>query len=109
VSNFLASTTVSLLRGTSTDMYGDTVDTNIVRASGIPAAITTKSKAVLLPETGTYRTQRMYSGRVLPSVGVQKGDRLRDERSGQVFLVDEVTYTSSFMQTSSCILDLRII
>lgn len=104
---FIATTTATFMRGSTEDEFGDEVDSNEPYTESIPVAITQKQMRVFLPDTNEYRTVRQYVGRVNVQVAVQKGDRLKDDRSGQVYLVDEVTYSTSLAQTQGCILDLR--
>lgn len=101
---FIATTTISLLtREVETDLLGDEgPESDEVRytanpepggdpipLSGIPAAITEKSRKVFDQASGELRTIRYTVGRVRADLDVKRFDRLLDERTGTVYVVDE--------------------
>lgn len=86
-----ATTTVSILRGSATNSYGDAVDDNTtVAASGVIAAIAESTRRAYLPAEGASRIIRTYTGTLPPVTDVRKLDRLRDETSGVIYLVTEL-------------------
>lgn len=87
-----ATTTVSILRGDTTNTWGDTVSDNSGTpvASGVMAAIHEQSRRTYLPAEQAYRIIRTYTGRLPSGCGVQKLDRLRDERTSAIYLVTEL-------------------
>jgi hypothetical protein len=89
----LATTTVSVLRGTATDpVYGDTTASMSVVASGIPASIIEgRAPRVTTPGNPTPRVTRGYAGIVGSAVDVTDADRLRDERTGQIYVIESVS------------------
>src|SRR5690348_150577 len=89
----LATTTVSVLRGTSTDpVYGDTTATMTVVAAGIPASIIEdRNVKTTTPGNPTPRVTRGYSGIVGSAVDVTDRDRLKDERTGQIYVIVSVS------------------
>lgn len=111
---FRANTTVSIMRGTTTDGYGDERDTqkpvrtNVI-ASIIQASpgVGTRAAQVQTPDTTTPRTIRSYSGRLVANTDVRDGDRLKDERNGRVFIVDAITAPDSPVNTPDLHLELR--
>ena len=82
-----ATTTVSILRGDETNDYGDTVDSDTAIYTGIPAAIHEQNRRVFLPAEQAYRIVRFYTGRLPSNTDVVKNDRIKDERTGHVYLV----------------------
>jgi hypothetical protein len=93
---FLATTLVSLYRGGSTNDYGDEVDDNTTAdAEHIPASVIEQRQTIADPTTGTPRTVRVTVGRVRSGVDVRTGDRLRDERSGDLYVVEGVAQPAS--------------
>lgn len=124
MSTFLATTRVALLRGSTENALGDEIDDvgdgAIVDGLGdIPASLIEKSKRVQDPSTGTWRTVRYLRCQLPVSVGhpttgaplatsVQNGDRIRDNRTGYVYAIDErVQVSRTIAGTSSLTLDLR--
>lgn len=85
--SFRASTTVSILRGTTTDRFGDEADTDTVIASGVPASILERPATGARPASGRKDTPRGYAMRVWNSVDLRQDDRVRDERTGLVYVV----------------------
>lgn len=84
-----ATTTVSILRGAATDRFGDEVDADIVVRDRIPAQLieqTPNSRS--RPVDGRTDQVRSYTLRVSPAVDLRKGDRIRDERTGEVYTGD---------------------
>lgn len=89
---FRATTTVTLLGGVGTDRHGDPVDVDTVKRERVPASIlegpmNTRSRPV---DSRTDQV-RSYTLRVAPTVDLAKYDRVRDERTGDVYTFDTVT------------------
>ena len=82
---------VTVLRGTETNGFGDLVDSDAAVASGIPALINEQNRRVYLPAEGAVRVVRSYAGMIGAERDIRKGDRLRDERNGRVYLVLEIS------------------
>lgn len=87
----IATTTVAVLRGTSTNSYGDEVDNGTVAASGIPASIIEQTRFTQDPSSGTPRVIRYVTGRLYNGTDVRAGDQIRDERDSTIYIVDSVT------------------
>jgi hypothetical protein len=105
----IATTTVSVLRGTTVDpVYGDTTATMNVIASGIPASIIEdKSAKTTTPGNPTPRITRSYDGILGSTVDVTDRDRLKDERTGQVYVIVSVSQQALPGITSDQNLELR--
>lgn len=105
----IATTTVSVLRGTSTDpVFGDSVATMNVIASGVPASIIEdKTAKTTTPGNPTPRITRTYDGIVGSGVDVTDADRLRDERTNQVYVIVSVSQQALPGITSDQSLELR--
>lgn len=86
-----ATTRVSILRGQTTDPYGDPVDNTTPAATGVPASIVEQSRQVTDPTTGAPRVVRFLIGRFYPGTDLRSGDRVKDERDGTVFIVDAIS------------------
>lgn len=89
----LASTTVSIIRGTTTNPWGDVVDDNSVTpvATGVLASVAVTNTNRHNPAAQDVRTLRTFSCAVQSNVDVRETDRLRDERSGAIYVVESVT------------------
>ncbi|MFI5473206.1 hypothetical protein ACIA6D_23570 [Streptomyces cacaoi] len=103
----LATTTVTVYRGTTTDAYGDEQDTDTPHATGIVAAITEQSRRVTTRDDPTPRIVRYAVGRVTAGTDIVDQDRLRDERTGAVYIVEAVSSMNSPVVAADVRLDLR--
>lgn len=99
-----ATTTVTILRGTTTDGYGDEVDTDTPVRTGVPASLIEQTRRVTTRDDPTPRIIRYTVGRVTAGTDVTDQDRIRDERTGAVYIVDAV----SSMNTAALAADLRL-
>jgi hypothetical protein len=88
--SFLATTTVSVLRGETTDSFGDPVDADTVVASGVPASLLETRSTARRPVEGRTDNVRSYNLRVRTNLALQRDDRIRDERTGVTYTVDEL-------------------
>ena len=83
----LATTTVTVLRGTATSEFGDEIDIDEVIASEIPASILEQPVRGGRPASGRRDTPRTYTLRTYRRVELQQNDRIRDERTGRTYYV----------------------
>lgn len=104
-----ASTTVSILRtaDTNVDEFGDPVDNDSLSASGVPFELHEFDTRESDPTTGEPRVIRFIIGRCYPTVDIQRGDRVRDERSGVTYVVDGVSRPQSPVGTPDPRIELR--
>lgn len=103
----LATTTISVMRGTTTDGYGDEADTDTVIATGILASIVEQTRRVSTRDDPTPRTVRYPVGRVTAGTDITDNDRIRDDRTGAVYIVDAVSSMTSAAVAADLRLDLR--
>lgn len=106
----LATTRAALLRGSHTDALGDEVDDNAPVAgwADFPVSIIEKTRNVQDPETSTWRAVAYLVARVPFRLPVLDGDRLRDNRTGTVYAIDDGTVVPRGLGgTSSRSLELR--
>ena len=87
----IATTRVSILRGTTTDAYGDEQDTDTPIAAGIPASLVEQNRRVSGRENPTPRIVRYAVARVPAGTDISENDRLLDERTGAKYIVDAVS------------------
>jgi hypothetical protein len=98
---------VDVLRGTSTNSYGDPVDTDTAVAQGLPAHITEVRKGTTTPAGGAPRVVRGYTCRLPGGADVQAGDRIRVPATGAVYAVDAVTRPAGGALVPDLRVDLR--
>lgn len=86
-----ANTTVTVLRGTTENQFGDTIDDNTPFITGLPATLIETGKQVQDPSTPTPRTIRQIYCSVPQYAGVLNTDRIKDESTGDVYIILSVT------------------
>lgn len=91
----LATTSVSVLRGTSTDAFGDETDTATVLKSGIPASLIESTRTAMEPVSGTPRIIRTHVCRLPSTTDVNEDDRIKDEKTDEIYIVVSVTKNSN--------------
>jgi hypothetical protein len=90
-------TTVSLLRGTATDAYGDTVDAAVPVLSGVPAVVIERSQSVLDPATQTPMIVRSTVCVVPQWTGALATDQIRNDRTGDTFAIEDILLPDTLM------------
>lgn len=101
-----ANCTVSILRGSTTDSYGDVVDQNTVVQSGVQAWIFEQNRRVFVPAEGAFRIIRTYAARVGSEIDVRKDDRLLHEQTTDIYLVTDLSDSSSAAHRPDTVLQL---
>jgi hypothetical protein len=81
----------TIYRGSAVNWAGDEVDANVPYISGLPVTLVETGKTVQDPSTPTPRTIRQITCIVPLWAGVKTTDRIRDETTGDVFMVISVT------------------
>ena len=81
----LATTTITIMRGTVTGPYDDDLDSDQVVASKVPASILERPVTGGRPASGRTDTQRTHALRVWKPVDIRQDDRVKDERTGAVY------------------------
>lgn len=102
-----ATTSVTILGGSSTDDLGDTRDGITPSATGVPASIIERNTRVTLPVDMRVQTVYFYTGRLPAGTVVSKNNRLLDERTGATYVVDNVAQPGSPVHTNDLRLELR--
>jgi len=95
--NFYPTTTVTLLRtpaGTQ-DSFGDPMDNYTPAVSGawtaIPASIIEQIQNTSRPDSTDPKTIRGYNCRLPSEVPVQDGDRIEDEQTEVIYMIDTIS------------------
>ncbi len=89
----LASTTASIVRGTTTDQWGDEIDdpNAAAVATNVPVCIEVTNTNAYDPTTQQIRTIRTISGAIQSDTDITESDRLRDDATGVIYIVEQVT------------------
>lgn len=103
----LANCLISVLRGTSTDTWGDQVDNGAIAASGIPARILVRSRTVFDESTQEPRVVQIVSGAVASTADVRDGDQIRDDTHSVTYTVQSVTQPNGVGLVPDLELDLQ--
>lgn len=82
---------VTVLRGSETNEFGDVVDSDAAVHTGVLVAITETSRRTYNAAEGATRVVRSYSGYATSNADIQKGDRLRSEKTQRVYLVTDLS------------------
>ncbi len=103
----IPNTTISVLRGTTLDEFGDETDNATVAASGIPCSLIEQVRQAHTPESPTPRVVRYTIGRVNPDTDVRETDRVMDERTNRIYIVQAVSQTGGIGTVNDLRLDLK--
>lgn len=87
----IPTTTVAILAGGSSSPWGDDIEGTEPRATGIPAAIHEGAIKVTTESDPQARAVRFYTGRLPHGTALANNERLQDEQTGAVYVVDAVT------------------
>lgn len=103
----IPTTTVTVLRGTTTDDFGDTVSADTVAASAVPFSLLEQRRSVYTAADNRVQQVRYFTGRAPGDCDIRLGDRIRDEATEDVYHVDTVTRVGSPVTLNDIRLDLR--
>lgn len=110
----LATTTVSILSGESISDLGDTIDGTTVVVSGVIASILRYEgrtgrlgDVVLVPSDTRVQTVDSFRCRLPFGTPVVIDNRVLDERSGVVYVIDNIAFEQSPIAENDLRLDLR--
>lgn len=103
----LANTTLSVLRGTTTNAYGDKTNVGVPLHTGIPAAVVEKSKQVFDRASQRLQTIRTSMCVVPDWADILDTDTLLDETTGNYFMVEDISVQPSLGVPPDKIITLR--
>lgn len=95
MSAFIPTTTCAILRGETTDEYGDPKDSDTPVRGGVPISLIEREQRVFVAAENRHTIVRYATGRVRPHADIREEDRLRDERTGSIYLVEAVSRPQS--------------
>lgn len=91
--NFRPTTLVTVLRTspeTLTDEFGDALDNETASSSGNPFSIIMQSKRQFLPSENRTTIVQTILARCRANVDVKETDRLKDERTGFLYMIESL-------------------
>lgn len=94
---FIPNTKVDIYRGSNLLDPDEEVDYSTAVASNVEALIQEQQQTTSNKSSTQPRALRQAYGRVLTSVGVRRQDRLKDNNSGAVWVVEEVLNNGNAM------------
>jgi len=103
----LANTTLSVLRGTTVNAYGDKTNVGNPLYTGIPAAVVEKSKQSFDRDTQRFQTIRTSMCVVPDWADILDTDTLMDESTGNFFMIEDIQTQPSLGVPPEKILTLR--
>lgn len=86
-----ANTLITVYRGTTSNQFGDTVDSNVPFITDLPVTLVETGRTVQDPSTPTPRTIRQIYASVPEWAGIVSTDRLMDQATGDVYIIISVT------------------
>lgn len=104
---FFPTTTVSILRGTTTTAAGDTVDSLTPVYSGIPASVMERTRNGIDVSTQDPQVYHFTVCRLPSGTDVVETDLILDESTGLKYAISAVSKLSSPVHTPDLRLDLR--
>jgi hypothetical protein len=104
----LATCRASIFRGSTPDEYGDPTPSNAIPLyTNVLASIEERNSRTWDPATQTPRVVRVVSGTVPSTTDILTGDRIRDDRNGVLYMVQNVTRPRTPARTPDVQLDLK--
>lgn len=91
----LGTTRAALLTGTTLDEFGDEVDafTVLDGYGDFAISLIERTRNVQDPDSGIWRAVAMMEARVHSNLPAKVGDRIRDNRTGAIYTIDDETVT----------------
>lgn len=72
------------------DEFGDPMDNETAAATGVPISILIQSSRQFLPSENRMTVVETITARLRPNVPVNETSRIKDERTGQIYMIEEL-------------------
>jgi hypothetical protein len=96
-----------ILRGSSsTNEYGDEIEAQTVHRSGVLGSVIERRRTVFNPSDSRVATVRELTGRFKHGEDIIDGDRIKDVKTGEIFVVSAVYRGTSLAGKADLVLDL---
>ncbi|HEV2346456.1 MAG TPA: hypothetical protein VGS97_20320 [Actinocrinis sp.] len=106
---FWPTTTISILRGTTTTAAGDVVDSDTPVHTGVPASVMERTRTGIDSVSQDMRVYRYTTCRLAAGTDVLDTDRILDERTGKKYSIAAVSVLGSPVHTPDLRLDLTYV
>lgn len=103
-----ASTTVTIYRGSTTDEWGDPVDSDTVVATGVRASIIEQTIYAQTEVTLLPRSFRFAKMRVTPGTDVRQNDRVKDESTNEIWTIVQISRRANPVRKQDTRIDLEM-
>jgi hypothetical protein len=100
-------TTITILGGNTNSDFEDVLDSEIPAGSGIPCCIVEGRQIVSTESDPQARAIRYYTGRLPHGTEINDSQRIKDEKSGEIFSIDHVSTPRNSIIPQDVRLDLR--
>ncbi len=100
-------TTVSILRGTVTTEFGDTVASRAPYLTGIPASLIERTRTGISQTDQSFRVYRYSVCRLPYGTDVKDTDQVKDESTGSVYTIASVSVNANPVVQQDLRLDLQ--
>lgn len=104
---FWPTTTVSILRGTTTNDAGDVLDSNTAVYTGILASVMERSRTGIDTLTQDPRVYHYTTVRLPAGTDILDTDRLLDEKTGLIYTIADVARLASPVHTPDIRVDVN--
>jgi len=86
----IPNTTVSVLRGSSESAYGDPEDNETVSVSGVLASLLEDNELTSTRAQDRLQQTGLWRLRVRAGTDIRLGDRIKDDRTGLIYVLNDV-------------------
>jgi hypothetical protein len=98
-----------ILRGTTTtNDYGDEVETHAPFKTNVLGSVIEKSRQDFDPQSSRVVTLRTLTGRFGHGTDIQDGDRIVDKKTGVSYLVTSVAHPTALVNKPDVVVDLSV-
>lgn len=109
---FRATTTCTILRTdpndpNAVDEYGTAIDVDTPVATGVPISIIQQTVRQFLPSENRYTNVTTHTARLRADVSVEESDRIKDERTDEIYMVEGIFKPQDPLGPAAIRLDLR--
>lgn len=103
-----ANTTVTIFRGSAYNAWGDEVDSDTIVATGIRASIIEQTVYAQTEVTTLPRSYRFAKMRVTPGTDIRQNDRVKDEKSGEIWTIRQISNRGNPVTNQDLRIDLEM-
>lgn len=102
----LSSGRYTVIRGSAANDYGDEVDGTAIVAQDVLGSVVERTRTNFDPASSRVDTVRFLVGRFNSNADIQDGDRIKDQKTEEVFVVNSVSRGANLIHKSDVVVDL---